>query len=103
MTKALEEEWEPRGGDMVVTDDHGEIVLAANEWEANYSAGDMEWTFTTNSDENQADAQWIAELARPVLEDLYMRIGVERGRRIKAGLMDEKLWPATQEREDGNG
>ncbi len=90
MTEPLKLEWEHRRDTAVVTDDYGEVYLTADEWEATYKAGDMEWTFTVDHGEGQADAQWIAEMAAPVLEAFYQRIGDERKRRYR-------------EKEAGNG
>jgi hypothetical protein len=81
--KPLQCEWEARAEHRVVLDDHGEPVLMADDFEATYSAGDMNWSFQIDSDESIEDAQWIAEKAYPVLDALYQRIGAERARRIR--------------------
>lgn len=80
-SKRLKLDWIPRVNGMVAQDEHGEDILTADEYEAKFNAGDMEWSFSIESEEGTRDAQWIAEMAKPVLEMLYQKIGRERDRR----------------------
>lgn len=84
----LEYEWEPLKDDLAVFDEFGEPELIADPWEARYEAGDMKWSFGIERGQlpeaSMLEAQWIAEMAKPVLDELYARIA-KRRRELKGG------------------
>lgn len=79
MADALKHEWEENGDQFVVTDEHGAEVLTADDFEATFKGGDMEWSFVVEG--GREEAQWIAEMAEVALDQLYSQIAAERTRR----------------------